>query len=239
MIAKGVRFNAAKREVGKFHSTTILQFSMLCPSCKNTIVCKTDPENCDYNYTEGALSTEKATDMEFIPDPEQKIKEQSNAMYKLEREVEKVKQNNLAPVLEDLQKYRLENWKDDFEKNLMLRRKLKEDKIKDAIIEEEKNRVKNFGLPMEDLTKSELVNMSVQINQREIKEVKFQESSSRKQQREKRQEIMSQSILPSGRMSQQLQKQLEELNKKVSKLPAATRKIFKQQLMPKKNNFNF
>lgn len=28
---------------------------MLCPGCKNTIVCKTDPENCDYNYTEGAV----------------------------------------------------------------------------------------------------------------------------------------------------------------------------------------
>ncbi|CAD8101463.1 unnamed protein product [Paramecium primaurelia] len=62
MIAKGVRFNAVKREgkmkffmiyqVGQFHSTIILQFSMLSPSCKNTIVCKTDPENCDYNYTE-------------------------------------------------------------------------------------------------------------------------------------------------------------------------------------------
>lgn len=28
---------------------------MLCPSCKNTIVCKTDPENCDYIYSEGAV----------------------------------------------------------------------------------------------------------------------------------------------------------------------------------------
>ncbi|CAD8122872.1 unnamed protein product [Paramecium sonneborni] len=233
MIAKGVRFNAAKREVGKFHSTTILQFSMLCPSCKNTIVCKTDPENCDYNYTEGAvkwLSTENATDMKFIPNPEQKIKEQSNAMYKLEVEVEKVKQNNLASVIEDLQKYRLENWKDDFEKNLMLRKKFREAKQQYAQIEAEQNKVKNFGLPMEELTKSEL---------RDIKDLKFHESNSRKQQREKRQEIMNQSILPSGRMNSQQQKQLEELNKKLSQMPAATRKIFKQQLMPKKNSIKF
>jgi hypothetical protein len=29
MIAKGVRFNAEKKEVGKFHSTKILEFKLI------------------------------------------------------------------------------------------------------------------------------------------------------------------------------------------------------------------
>lgn len=69
MIAKGVRFNSEKRTVGNFLSTKILEFTMYCPHCSNPIKCKTDPENCDYNFTLGAkriLNTEKATDMEFI-----------------------------------------------------------------------------------------------------------------------------------------------------------------------------
>lgn len=38
---------------------------MKCPSCKNKIVCKTDPEKAQYIYTEGAqriLNTENASE---------------------------------------------------------------------------------------------------------------------------------------------------------------------------------
>jgi coiled-coil domain-containing protein 130 len=43
MIAKGVRFNAAKKAVGKYLSTTIWEFRMNCHLCGNKLVCRTDP----------------------------------------------------------------------------------------------------------------------------------------------------------------------------------------------------
>lgn len=68
--------------VGQFHSTKIIEFTMYCHLCGNPIKCETDPENCDYNFKLGAhrivhfkylvkLNTENATDMEFMPDPEE------------------------------------------------------------------------------------------------------------------------------------------------------------------------
>jgi hypothetical protein len=55
-IAKGVRFNANKRAIGKFHSTTILEFSFNC-KCGNRIKVETDPEKCDYKYVAGKKFT--------------------------------------------------------------------------------------------------------------------------------------------------------------------------------------
>jgi hypothetical protein len=52
-IAKGVRFNAEKQQVGSYHSTKIWSFTMRhhC-GCKITI--QTDPKNAEYEVTAGA-----------------------------------------------------------------------------------------------------------------------------------------------------------------------------------------
>ncbi|GIX65602.1 cell cycle control related protein, putative [Babesia caballi] len=47
-IAKGVRFDAERKAVGKYFSTTIYAFLMSCQLCHNPIVIQTDPENTDY-----------------------------------------------------------------------------------------------------------------------------------------------------------------------------------------------
>ena len=63
-IAKGVRFNANKKCVGKFHTTKIWEFTMNC-KCGNKLKCRTDPENTDYKYVAGAIrifQTENATE---------------------------------------------------------------------------------------------------------------------------------------------------------------------------------
>jgi len=52
-IARGVRFNAEKKASGKYLSTTILEFSMKCPSCPMIFKIKTDPKNADYEFIEG------------------------------------------------------------------------------------------------------------------------------------------------------------------------------------------
>jgi coiled-coil domain-containing protein 130 len=62
MIAKGVRFNAVKKKgkniltiAGRYMGTIIFQFNMLCPGCKNEMVIKTDPENCEYLLVSGCI----------------------------------------------------------------------------------------------------------------------------------------------------------------------------------------
>jgi len=44
MIAKGVRFNAEKKQVGNYYSTKIWSFTMKSPCCKHEIVIQTDPK---------------------------------------------------------------------------------------------------------------------------------------------------------------------------------------------------
>jgi Uncharacterized conserved protein len=43
--------------VGNFHSTKIWEFTMKCHLCGNKIVVRTDPENTDYKFIEGARKT--------------------------------------------------------------------------------------------------------------------------------------------------------------------------------------
>jgi len=48
-------------KVGKYMTSTIWEFKMRCPSCSNTIIVETDPENTEYNYKEGARRIVKFT----------------------------------------------------------------------------------------------------------------------------------------------------------------------------------
>ena len=43
-IARGKRYNAEKKQVGKYFSTPIYQFRMRCHLCPNYMEIKTDPE---------------------------------------------------------------------------------------------------------------------------------------------------------------------------------------------------
>ena len=55
MIAKGVRFNSNRRKCGRYLGTIIYKFSMSCPYCKNEIIIKTDPKNCEYLLVKGVV----------------------------------------------------------------------------------------------------------------------------------------------------------------------------------------
>ena len=52
-IARGVRFNAEKKAVGKYLSTPIHEFRMPCRMCSHPFAIRTDPENRGYAYCEG------------------------------------------------------------------------------------------------------------------------------------------------------------------------------------------
>ena len=53
-IARGVRFNAEKRVVGKYHSTPIYAFTMLTRCCANQLEIHTDPKDAEYVIVSGA-----------------------------------------------------------------------------------------------------------------------------------------------------------------------------------------
>ena len=53
-IAKGVRFNAEKRQHGAYYTTKIWTFRMKTPCCKSVMEIRTDPKNTDYIVVEGA-----------------------------------------------------------------------------------------------------------------------------------------------------------------------------------------
>ena len=55
MIAKGVRFNSNRKKCGRYLGTVIYKFSMSCPFCKNEIIIKTDPKNCEYLLVKGVV----------------------------------------------------------------------------------------------------------------------------------------------------------------------------------------
>jgi len=52
-IARGVRFNAEKKSIGKYFSTKIWSFIMKCPTCPQEFEVQTDPKARDYVMVSG------------------------------------------------------------------------------------------------------------------------------------------------------------------------------------------
>lgn len=65
-MSRGLRFNAKKDKIGKYLSTILYSFTMKCPSCANKMVIKTDPENDNYDFSEGIRKMEQ----DYTPDIE-------------------------------------------------------------------------------------------------------------------------------------------------------------------------
>lgn len=89
-IAKGVRFDAERKAVGKYFSTTIYAFLMSCLYCHNPIVIQTDPENTEYLCKVGVrkkveeFNTADAQTAELGLDHSKKQELLSNPLFKLE-----------------------------------------------------------------------------------------------------------------------------------------------------------
>ena len=102
-IAKGVRFNAEKKTIGKYLSTKILSFRMLCHCEDGTsrtdrrrnphwIEIHTDPKNAEYVIADGAvrvsepsLLTPEELGVEATMDAEEAAKRGADPFYRLER----------------------------------------------------------------------------------------------------------------------------------------------------------
>ncbi len=167
MIAKGVRFNAVKKKAGRYLGTTIFQFTMPCTNCKNTIVIKTDPQNCEYllvsgciryivDYDENKINTIK------IQQPDEGEKINRNAFFRLEtKQVDVIKAEEQKPIVSELYK-RNAILRDDYYLNTTLRRKLKTEKNKTRR-EEEESRKKGLNIRLLPVNEEDKVLLGILI----------------------------------------------------------------------------
>ncbi|XP_051122301.1 uncharacterized protein LOC127245456 [Andrographis paniculata] len=157
MIAKGVRFNAEKKQVGNYYSTKIWTFTMKSACCRHEIVIQTDPQNCEYHIIKGARKKIEEYDAEdaetmLLPIDEDKTKLE-DPFKRLEHREEDVKKKKEAePVLVRLQRISDSRHSDDYSLNKSLRAKLRDQKKRVA---EEEAYARKSGLGIRLLPISE------------------------------------------------------------------------------------
>ncbi|XP_074309558.1 uncharacterized protein LOC141644041 [Silene latifolia] len=148
MIAKGVRFNAEKKQVGNYYSTKIWSFSMKSACCQHEIVINTDPKNCEYVIIKGArkkVEEYEADDAETLALPADEVKGKLvDPFYRLEHQEEDLKKKKEAePVLVRLQRVSDARHGDDYSANKALRARLRGQKKR---VVEEENAARRKGL---------------------------------------------------------------------------------------------
>ncbi|XP_049644490.1 probable splicing factor YJU2B [Suncus etruscus] len=132
-IGMGVRYNAEKKQVGKYYTTPIYRFRMKCHLCVNYIEMQTDPASCEYVIVSGARRKEERWDPEdngqvLTTEHEQKQRLETDAMFRLEHgAADRGTLRKALPALSDLQEAQ-SAWKDDFGLNSLLRRRFRERK---------------------------------------------------------------------------------------------------------------
>lgn len=163
MIAKGVRFNAEKKQVGNYYSTKIWSFTMKSACCKHEIVIQTDPKNCEYVIMKGARRKIEEFDSEdaetlALPADEERGK-LVDPFYRLEHQEEDLKKKKEAePVLVRLQRVSDTRHADDYAINKALRARLRSQKKRVA---EEESVARKRGLAIRLLPASEEDNAAV------------------------------------------------------------------------------
>ncbi|KAK8233811.1 CWC16 protein [Phyllosticta capitalensis] len=152
IIGQGVRFNAEKKRVGKYHSTPIWEFRMRHTACGGIIAIRTDPQNSEYVVTEGArrrdtgsreLYQQDVQDGTFeIVTAEEKEQRRQDAFAAFEgKKVEAEQSKAEGQRIAELRAWREKDWADPYAANKRLRRPFrqerkereKEDKVKEGL----------------------------------------------------------------------------------------------------------
>lgn len=132
-IGQGVRYNAEKKKVGNYYSTTIWSFRMKCHLCSNWFEIQTDPKNTQYVVTAGA----KAKIEEWDPEDTGVIKIKSDAeaeqqqdpFAKLEKDInDGAKAKQAAPRIATLHELSDKQWADPFKQSQLIRKRFRQEK---------------------------------------------------------------------------------------------------------------
>lgn len=147
-IAKGVRFNAEKKQIHSYLDIPIFSFRMKCPSCSNGIELQNDPQKADYTVVSGGRrKVEGVEDPEDIGIAKPKTKEEAeklinNPFFKLEHEFTNLQRaQDAQPKLKQLQAKNELIYAQDFDSSGRARKSLRAEK--EALKEEEK-KIKKF-----------------------------------------------------------------------------------------------
>nr|XP_053644417.1 coiled-coil domain-containing protein 130 homolog [Cherax quadricarinatus] len=152
-IGTGVRYNAEKKKVGMYYSTPIYQFRMKCHLCPNHFEIKTDPANLDYEIVSGARRQERRWDPteneQVVPEDKEITRKMAvDAMFKLEHGVgDKVKSQEVDPVLQKLERFQAHRWHDDYSSNKTLRSAMRV-KRAEAQIQAARDAAYNIPVPL-------------------------------------------------------------------------------------------
>tara|TARA_B100001996_G_scaffold363879_1_gene332473 strand:+ start:149 stop:826 length:678 start_codon:yes stop_codon:yes gene_type:complete len=198
MIAKGVRFNAEKRKVGNYYFTPIWSFTMRSPCCSHEIVIQTDPAKTEYVVTKGAErsvgygglideeESENAMQLLEYQNEAERAASSTNPMALLESktvDAKKVKAN--AKSTFDLNRVSKARWKHDYDANKSLRRSMRNRRKEEHAL---RDRGRALGLPDHVKLKPE------REEDRAYARRVFNTSIFKRRQREKRKDILSESI---------------------------------------------
>ncbi|KAJ4839852.1 hypothetical protein Tsubulata_030152 [Turnera subulata] len=215
MIAKGVRFNAEKKQVGNYYSTKIWSFTMKSPCCKHEIVIQTDPKNCAYVIISGAEKKNEEFDVEDaetleLPADEERGK-LADPFYRLEHQEQDLqKKKEAEPVLVRLQRVSDARHSDDYALNKALRAQLRSQK-KRVAEEEASSRKLGLGLRLLPVSGEDSAAAA---------HVKFPSKFDRNR-KDKRALINAGSIFPGSSMSSVSNKKRLELESKRRKICAS------------------
>ncbi|CAL5421507.1 unnamed protein product [Camellia sinensis] len=216
MIAKGVRFNAEKKQVGNYYSTKIWSFSMKSACCKHEIVIQTDPKNCEYVIISGAQKKTEDYDVEdaetfALPADEERGK-LADPFYRLEHQEEDLqKKKEAEPVLVRLQRVSDSRHSDDYALNKALRAQLRNQK-KRVAEEELTSRKKGLGIRLLPLSEEDTATAA---------RVKFSSKFDRNR-KEKRALINATSIFPGSSGSSTANARRLELESKRRKIKTSS-----------------
>eukprot|EP01100_Stratorugosa_tubuloviscum_P003078 TRINITY_DN1728_c0_g1_i1.p1 TRINITY_DN1728_c0_g1~~TRINITY_DN1728_c0_g1_i1.p1 ORF type:complete len:303 (-),score=139.44 TRINITY_DN1728_c0_g1_i1:74-982(-) len=152
-IGRGVRYNAQKKEIGKYLSTKIYQFRMKCVNCNQWFEIHTDPKNSDFTMVSGLKRKvetwdEKDSETIVLKDSRESIDNEIDPFSKLEQsQIEKAKiEEEELPRLAQLQQIQT-RYSDDFSLSILARKKFR---VKKKEIENEKieNEKKGIFIPL-------------------------------------------------------------------------------------------
>ena len=132
-IARGVRFNAEKKQAGTYYSTPVWSFRMKCPSCAQWIEVHTDPKATDYTVVSGGrrkneswAPAENGTEALEGPSARDAAKKAENPFFRLECDVDNVRRAEAArPQLESLKAGSGALFRDDWQASQEARRQFR------------------------------------------------------------------------------------------------------------------
>ncbi|GAA5830681.1 hypothetical protein JCM3766R1_003389 [Sporobolomyces carnicolor] len=152
-IGQGVRYNAEKKKVGMYYSTTIWSFRCKCHLCQGWFEIRTDPQNTRYVVHEGARQKFEEWDPEengqmVIDNAASTSEKPPDPFASVEKNLtQKQKSMSESARLAAMYEHNATHWDDPYSASLLLRDSFRKKKRKIVASEDKAERVKDkFGL---------------------------------------------------------------------------------------------